>query len=80
MRVSEREEVEPGLFVRARGEGETRGEAATDMRARLHLVANAIDAYREACLQRGECPYCDDYEGDGVQQHIAAAHPGRREG
>lgn len=80
MRVSEREEIEDGLFVRARGAGETRGEAANDCRARLYLVEHAIDAYREDCLERGECPYCDDYEGDGVKQHVSSAHPGRHEG
>ena len=26
-------------------------------------------------IDMGECPWCDDYEGDGVPQHASAAHP-----
>lgn len=25
-------------------------------------------------IDAGECPWCDDYEGDGVPQHAASAH------
>lgn len=26
-------------------------------------------------IDRGECPWCDDYEGDHVGQHASSAHP-----
>lgn len=26
-------------------------------------------------LDKGECPWCDDYEGDAVPQHASSAHP-----
>lgn len=28
-------------------------------------------------LEQGVCPWCDDYEGDGVAQHASSAHPDR---
>jgi hypothetical protein len=29
----------------------------------------------EDALEAGECPWCDEYEGDAVGQHAASAHP-----
>lgn len=29
----------------------------------------------EEGIERGECPWCDDYTGDGVPQHASSAHP-----
>ena len=26
-------------------------------------------------IEAGECPWCSDYEGEGVAQHAASAHP-----
>jgi len=26
-------------------------------------------------IDAGDCPWCDEYEGDGVPQHASAAHP-----
>lgn len=26
-------------------------------------------------IEQGVCPWCEDYEGDGVPQHASAAHP-----
>lgn len=26
-------------------------------------------------IEAGVCPWCDDYEGDGVAQHASSAHP-----
>ena len=26
-------------------------------------------------IKAGECPWCEDYEGDGVPQHAGSAHP-----
>jgi hypothetical protein len=38
-------------------------------------VTSAGVEYAEDHIERGECPWCDDYEGDGVPQHASAAHP-----
>lgn len=29
----------------------------------------------EELIDQGECPWCDEYEGDAVGQHAASAHP-----
>jgi len=29
----------------------------------------------EETINAGECPWCDEYEGDAVGQHAASAHP-----
>jgi hypothetical protein len=29
----------------------------------------------EDAIEAGECPWCDDYTGDGVPQHASSAHP-----
>jgi len=34
---------------------------------------DAVDI--EATIEAGECPWCDDYEGDAVGQHASSAHP-----
>jgi hypothetical protein len=26
-------------------------------------------------IERGKCPWCDDYDGDHVGQHASSAHP-----
>lgn len=31
--------------------------------------------YVEEHIEDGECPWCDDYTGDGVPQHASSAHP-----
>lgn len=36
------------------------------------------DASEESADDAGDtegCPYCDDYDGDHVEQHVAQAHP-----
>lgn len=43
------------------------GDDPPDEAAESDDLAAQIDA--------GECPWCDDYEGDGVPQHAASAHP-----
>jgi len=38
-----------------------------DSQAEPETVTSAIES--------GVCPWCDDYEGNGVPQHASAAHP-----
>lgn len=37
------------------------------------FYGDAVDA--EAAIADGECPWCDEYDGDAVGQHAASAHP-----
>jgi len=34
-----------------------------------------LDADASDLIERGECPWCSDYSGDGVPQHASSAHP-----
>lgn len=38
-------------------------------------VTSAGIEYVEDHIENGECPWCDEYEGDGVPQHASAKHP-----
>jgi len=33
------------------------------------------DGELDAVIDAGDCPWCDEYGGDAVGQHAAAAHP-----
>lgn len=35
------------------------------------------DPSPEGLIEDGVCPWCDEYEGDGVAQHASAAHSDR---
>lgn len=37
------------------------------------LTSEGMDP--EVQLDRGECPWCDEYEGDHPEQHAPRAHP-----
>lgn len=34
-----------------------------------------LGATPEDMIDRGECPWCSDYDGDHIGQHASAAHP-----
>ena len=38
-------------------------------------LESADDKADAMLIEAGECPWCDDYEGENVGQHASSAHP-----
>jgi hypothetical protein len=45
-----------------------------DAEAGSELLDAGVE-FVESHIADGVCPWCDEYEGDGVPQHASAAHP-----
>lgn len=64
---------------------ETRGEAADACdggEVPRPISASLLDGdpnsqpeTKDVAIARGECPWCDDYDGDYIAQHASSAHP-----
>lgn len=48
------------------------GNDAGDTAKELESADDKTDAM---LIEAGECPWCDDYEGENVGQHASSAHP-----
>lgn len=69
------DDTEPAVTVSDPDEDETLGE---DTDAEPESVSEPVDATPETveeAMDAGECPWCDEYEGDAVGRHASSKHP-----
>ena len=81
---------DPGFAVSLAGETvplDSDGCFETDAEQAVRALAQSYGTTAEAlrvggdgddlttAVERGVCPWCDDYEGDHVGQHASSAHP-----
>ncbi|WP_135363450.1 hypothetical protein [Halosimplex halophilum] len=60
-------------YLSERGDFERVDDAGEDITAdEVESLADDVIAER---IDAGECPWCDEYEGENVGQHASSAHP-----
>ena len=66
-----------GVSVQAESDASARSNSdVTDGSAETDADTGGTEAAEiRAAIDAGECPWCEDYDGDHVGQHASSAHP-----